>query len=60
VLEGGVSKMADRNRDYRTGERVAEPGGFVCEVGQRRDLREGDEFPTCPESGRETTWKREQ
>jgi hypothetical protein len=52
--------MADRNRDYRTGDRVIEPGAFVCEVGQRRDLREGDEFPACPESGRETTWKREQ
>jgi hypothetical protein len=52
--------MADRNRDYRTGERVTEPGGYVCESGQRKDFREGDQFAPCPESGRETTWKREQ
>ena len=51
--------MADRNRAFRTGEPVGEPGNYVCESGNRASYREGETFKACPVSGKETTWKRD-
>jgi hypothetical protein len=50
--------MADRNREYKTGDRVTEAGGYTCESGHNRDFKQGDEFAACPVSGGETTWRR--
>jgi hypothetical protein len=47
------------NRNFRTGERVAEPGEYICEAGNRKELRGNEEFPVCPVSGGETTWRRQ-
>lgn len=55
-LEGGVGMANDAR--FRTGQRVKEPGTYECEAGSKRELRELDEFPICPESGRETTWRK--
>ncbi|PTX58923.1 hypothetical protein C8P63_114105 [Melghirimyces profundicolus] len=52
--------MADRNRAFRTGERVAEAGNYVSEAGEKAAYREGDEFRACPATGRETNWRREE
>ncbi len=51
--------MADRNRDFRTGERVPEAGRYTCEAGERKEFKNNDDFPACPVSGNETTWKRD-
>jgi hypothetical protein len=51
--------MAERNRDFRTGERVSEAGEYTCASGERKNLRADEEFPACPISGGETTWRRE-
>jgi hypothetical protein len=59
IVKGGVLKMADRNREFKTGERVSEAGRYACKSGERRDLNANDSFPVCPVSGGETTWSRE-
>jgi hypothetical protein len=51
--------MADRNRDFKTGERVTEAGEYICQSGERKNLRAEEDFPVCPISGGETTWKRD-
>jgi hypothetical protein len=45
------------NRNYRTGDRVTNPGEYICEAGERKNLREGEAFPVCPVDGGETTWR---
>jgi hypothetical protein len=52
--------MANRNRAFRTGERVTEPGNYVCEAGEKASYREGDTFRACPATGKETTWSRDE
>jgi hypothetical protein len=49
--------VADRNREYRTGEDVADAGAYTCEAGHDRDFKQGEEFAACPVSGGETTWR---
>jgi hypothetical protein len=51
--------MADRNREYKTGEQVAETGRYACKAGDKKDLNANDTFPVCPVSGGETTWRRD-
>jgi hypothetical protein len=52
--------MVDRNREiYRTGQGVPKEGEYVCQSGERVTLRSEEDFPMCPVSGKETTWKRE-
>jgi hypothetical protein len=51
--------MAEKNRDYRTGERVPEAGQYACASGDRKEFKTNDNFPACPVSGNDTTWKRD-
>jgi hypothetical protein len=51
--------MEDRNVDpYRTGQGVPINDEYICQSGQRLKLQENDDFPVCPISGEETTWRR--
>lgn len=50
----------DRDREFRTGEHVVEPGPYVCEVGEAREYGTNEDFAACPETGRETTWRRQE
>ncbi|OYD06485.1 hypothetical protein [Paludifilum halophilum] len=49
--------MADRQREFRTGERVTEPGEYVCTAGNRKRYEGEETFDACPVSGEETTWR---
>ncbi len=51
--------MADRNREFKTGERIAEAGCYACKAGEKREFNANEKFPVCPVSGGETTWKRD-
>jgi hypothetical protein len=46
--------MADRNREYRTGERVADAGEYTYEAGNDRDFKQGEEFAACPRNNLKT------
>ena len=52
--------MANRNRAFRTGERVTEPGNYVCEAGEKASYGDGDTFRACPATGKETIWSRDE
>ncbi|MDR6224021.1 hypothetical protein [Desmospora profundinema] len=52
--------MVDRERAFRTGDRVAEPGDYVCEAGERAAYGEGETFRACPATGKDTEWKRDE
>lgn len=51
--------MDKQYRPYRTGQGVPETGDYICQSGKKAKLNEKDEFPVCPVSGNETTWKHE-
>ncbi|UOR11889.1 hypothetical protein [Halobacillus amylolyticus] len=51
--------MDDDYREYRTGQGVPEKGEYLCQSGERVRFNENEEFPVCPVSGEETTWKHE-
>lgn len=42
---------------HYTHDKVMETGSYVCEVGEKRQLQRGDTFPSCPQTGRDTTWR---
>jgi hypothetical protein len=42
--------------DHHTGETVMESGSYISQSGKVKDLKAGEPFPACPDSGRETTW----
>jgi hypothetical protein len=42
--------------DHRTGETVMESGSYISQSGKVKDLKAGEPFPVCPDSGRVTTW----
>ncbi|WP_205520142.1 hypothetical protein [Virgibacillus doumboii] len=49
--------MEDQFREYRTGQGVPASGDYICQSGEKAKLLENDDFPVCPISGKETTWK---
>ncbi|WP_169713574.1 hypothetical protein [Paludifilum halophilum] len=51
--------MAERNREFRTGERVNDAGKYVSTAGEQNEYREGDTFAACPATGRDTIWTRD-
>lgn len=51
--------MAESNREYKTGERVPQAGRYTCKTGDKKDFTANDNFPVCPVSGNETSWKRD-
>lgn len=51
--------MEDNYREYRTGQGVPESGQYICQTGKTAKLSEKDDFPSCPVSGDETFWKRD-
>jgi hypothetical protein len=48
--------MKETIYDHRTGETVIETGSYLSQSGKIIDLKAGEPFPVCPDSGRETTW----
>jgi hypothetical protein len=42
--------------DHRTGETVLESGSYISQSVNVKDLKAGEPFPACPDSGIETTW----
>lgn len=42
---------------HQTHDEVMESGQYVCEVGDKLDLKKGDVFPVCPRTGQDTTWR---
>ncbi|GAB3061365.1 hypothetical protein [Virgibacillus ainsalahensis] len=51
--------MDKKHREFRTGQGVPETGQFICQSGERVTLDKNEEFPACPITGDETTWKNE-
>jgi hypothetical protein len=49
-------EMNETIYDHRTGETVLESGSYISQSGKIKDLKAGEPFPACPDSGRETTW----
>ncbi|MFC4559033.1 hypothetical protein ACFO3D_12605 [Virgibacillus kekensis] len=50
--------MEENFREYRTGQGVPEKGQYICQSGKRAILNKDEDFPACPVTGDETTWKR--
>jgi hypothetical protein len=48
--------MKETIYDHRTGETVMESGSYISQSGKVKNLKAGELFPACPDSGRETTW----
>jgi hypothetical protein len=48
--------MKETIYDHRTGETVMESGSYLSQSGKVKDLKAGEPFPACPDSGRETSW----
>ncbi|MFC7062087.1 hypothetical protein [Halobacillus seohaensis] len=46
-------------REYRTGQGVPETGEYLCQSGEKAKLNKDENFPSCPISDKETTWKPE-
>jgi hypothetical protein len=42
---------------YRTGQGVPVKGEYTCQSGERLTLDANEEFPVCPISGKDTTWR---
>ncbi|NIK78973.1 hypothetical protein FHS15_004119 [Paenibacillus castaneae] len=42
---------------HQTNETVPETGKYICAVGEKKELQEGDKFPACPVSHKPTTWR---
>ncbi|MGY0694438.1 hypothetical protein ACW2QC_16935 [Virgibacillus sp. FSP13] len=51
--------MDENYREYRTGQGVPVNGEYICQSGKRVTFSEDEDFPVCPISGKETTWKHE-
>jgi hypothetical protein len=54
----GIVRVLSQER-YITGQGVPKEGEYVCQLGERMTLHTKEDFPMCPVSGKETTWKRE-
>lgn len=53
-------KLSNDTREYRTGQGVPQTGVYICQSGERVEIKENDVFPVCPTKGEETTWKHEE
>ncbi len=42
---------------HHTHDEVMETGSYVCAAGEKRHLKQGDSFPACPQTGRDTSWR---
>jgi len=42
---------------HHTHEKVMETGSYVCASGETRHFIEGESFPTCPVTGKDTSWR---
>jgi hypothetical protein len=42
---------------FESGEKVIESGKYVCKAGISKEFRQGEQFPVCPISHRDTTWE---
>ncbi|UOQ92101.1 hypothetical protein MUO14_16585 [Halobacillus shinanisalinarum] len=49
--------MDENYREYRTGQGVPKTGEYLCQSGERVKFNDNEDFPVCPVSGEETTWK---
>jgi hypothetical protein len=52
--------LSNDTREYRTGQGVPQTGVYICQSGERVEIKENDVFPVCPAKGEETTWKHEE
>lgn len=52
-------RMAENNREYRTGQGVPKTGEYICQSGKRAKFNANEDFPACPVSNEETYWKHE-
>jgi hypothetical protein len=52
--------MAERMQDFKTGDRVNEAGRYKSKAGQFKDYNQEEVFATCPNTGKETTWTKEE
>jgi hypothetical protein len=59
AIEKEGKKMPENVREYRTGQGVPKSGEYLCQSGERVKLKADQEFPVCPISGEDTTWKDE-
>lgn len=53
--QGGII-MAHFSDLHHTGETVIESGEYIDSGGTKEELRQGETFPNCPVTGKETTW----
>ena len=57
-------RMGDKKSGFKVGEKVEEPGKYVCEICHteggvhEHEFREGEEFPACMNCGKATSWKK--
>lgn len=57
-IDKGVFSL-ENYREYRTGQGVPETGEYLCQSGEKAKLNKDENFPSCPISDKETTWKPE-
>lgn len=56
--------MEKKNESYRPGDKVEEPGEYVCEICNTEGgvhghvFKEGEEFPVCMNCGASTSWRK--
>lgn len=49
----------EREMDFRTGERVEQGGEYTCDSGECQAFEAGEIFATCPETGEDTRWRKD-
>jgi hypothetical protein len=46
-----------QNHVHKTGETVMTTGHYVDSDGERIELKQGQTFPSCPNTGHPTSWR---
>jgi hypothetical protein len=57
VHQTGEPVWRHANHEHKTGDPVLETAHYYCTSGQHLDLKKGDLFPVCPNTGEVTIWK---